>query len=123
MLLENFYKVQKIDNLESNKYNAFIHLNKDHDIFKGHFPDNPVTPGVCMVQIIKDLTSQAKGVNLSLVSSNNIKFMAVINPIKNPDLKLSLDLKDNEDGTISVKNVTYFNDTVALKMSALYKML
>lgn len=122
MLLENFYEVQKIENTDTNKYNAFIHLNKDHDIFKGHFPDNPVTPGVCMVQIIKDLTAQAKKVNLSLVSSNNIKFMAVINPVVNPDLRLSLDLKDNEDGTISVKNVTYFDDTVALKMSAIYKI-
>ena len=48
--------------------------------------------------------------------------MAVINPNENPDLRLSLDLKDNEDGTISVKNVTYFDDTVALKMSAIYKI-
>lgn len=122
MLLENFYQVQKIENTETNKYNAFIRLNKDHDIFKGHFPDNPVTPGVCMVQIIKDLASTAKKANLSLVSSNNIKFMAVINPVTSPDLKLTLDLKDNEDGTISVKNVTYFDDTVALKMSAIYKI-
>jgi len=122
MLLENFYKIEKIDNLDSNKYEAYIHLNKDHDIFKGHFPNNPITPGVCMVQIIKDLTSQAKGVGLSLISSNNIKFMAVINPLDNPNLRLSLDLKDNEDGTISVKNITYFDETVALKMSAIYKI-
>lgn len=122
MLLENFYKLQKLDNLDANKYEAYIHLNKDHDIFKGHFPDNPVTPGVCMVQIIKDLTSQAKGVKLSMVSSNNIKFMAVINPENNPELRLTLDLKENEDGTISVKNITYFDDIVALKMSAIYKI-
>lgn len=122
MLLDNFYKVQKVDTIDSNKYEAHIHLNKDHDIFKGHFPDNPVTPGVCMVQIIKDLTAQTKGVSLSLVSSNNIKFMAVINPVNNPNLRLTLDLKDNEDGTISVKNVTYFDETVALKMSAVYKI-
>ncbi|PHR44588.1 MAG: 3-hydroxyacyl-ACP dehydratase [Fluviicola sp.] len=122
MLLENFYKVEKIDNLDSNKYEAYIHLNKGHDIFKGHFPNNPITPGVCMVQIIKDLTSQVKGVNLSLISSNNIKFMAVINPVNNPGLRLSLELKDNEDGTISVKNITYFDETVALKMSAIYKI-
>jgi 3-hydroxyacyl-[acyl-carrier-protein] dehydratase len=48
--------------------------------------------------------------------------MAVINPINNPDLRLTLDLKDNEDGTISVKNITYFGETVALKMSAIYKI-
>lgn len=27
-----------------------IILNPLHPIFKGHFPDNPILPGVCMMQ-------------------------------------------------------------------------
>ncbi|MEX2483134.1 MAG: 3-hydroxyacyl-ACP dehydratase [Brumimicrobium sp.] len=123
MLLKEFYEISKIENQGENKYNAYIHLNKDHDIFKGHFPNNPITPGVCMVHIVKELSSKILNTNLRMQSSNNIKFMAVINPNNNSDLKLYLEYKENEDGTIHVKNITYFDDTVALKMSVIYQKI
>lgn len=122
MLLEDFYQLKTIENKEGNEYNAFIRLNKNHKIFKGHFPDNPVAPGVCMLQIVKEITSQIVDKKLVMESSNNIKFMALINPVETPDLRLNIIIK-NENNTINVKNICYFNDTVALKVGAKYTIL
>ena len=49
--------------------------------------------------------------------------MALINPEKNPELRLELDITTTEDDLVKVKNTTYFNDTVALKLSNAYKKL
>lgn len=118
MLLKDFYKVNVltiVDNLATAK----ITINKNHEIFKGHFPGNPVTPGVCMMQIIKELTEQIVDKNLFMESSSNVKFMAIINPEKTPDLVLELDITETESG-YKVKNSTTFDDTVALKLTNNY---
>ncbi len=121
MLLKNLYEIKSTEKTEEG-ISAKIHLDKDHEIFKGHFPGNPVMPGVCMIQIIKELTEQATGKYLFLSVSSNIKFMAIINPEKNPDLQLSIDIAD-ENGEVKVKNTTMFEDTVALKLNATFKIL
>ena len=30
----------------------WLRLNPDHPIYHAHFPGNPITPGVCIVQIV-----------------------------------------------------------------------
>ena len=122
MLLKDFYEVQVIDKVSDTKYLATITLNAKHEVFKGHFPGNPVTPGVCMMQIIKELTQEITGFSLQLKSSNNVKFMALINPEETPELKLELEIAPNED-EVKVKNTTSFGETVALKLSNTYKKI
>lgn len=120
MLLKDFYRINSFENTDGRKYTAMITLNKDHEVFSGHFPGNPVTPGVCMMQIIKELTQQAVDAPLVMKSASNIKFMALINPEINPLLKLELEIADGEDATVKVKNTSYFDDTVVLKLSCIY---
>ncbi|OBX24363.1 MULTISPECIES: 3-hydroxyacyl-ACP dehydratase [Bizionia] len=121
MLLKDFYKVNSLESTEG-KAIAYITINKDHDVFKGHFPGNPVTPGVCMMQIIKELSEEVLSKKLFMESASNVKFMAIINPYKTPDLELTLDIDETETG-FRVKNITKFNDTVALKLTTSYNVI
>ena len=123
MLLKDFYTIQKIEEVENGKYTAFIHLNKDHEVFKGHFPGNPVLPGVCTMQIIKELTETITQKAMVLSRAINVKFMALINPDVNPTLRLELNIETLESGEIKVKNSTYFDATLALKLSNTYKVI
>lgn len=119
-ILTDFYTLQSYDKAENGSFVAHITLNSDHEIFKGHFPGNPVTPGVCMMQIVKELTEEFTGSKLFLKTASNVKFMAIINPFETPDLIVQLDINETED-EIKVKNTTLFGETIALKMSVHYK--
>lgn len=121
MLIEGLYTIVEF-HYDEQEVNATIQLNKDHDIFKGHFPGNPVMPGVCMIQIIKELTEKATAKKLFLSVSSNIKFMALINPEVNAILKLSISVSE-EGELIKIKNTSSFEDTVALKLSATFKQI
>lgn len=121
MLLKDFYKIISLENTVDSKYKAVILINEEHDIFKGHFPGNPIMPGVCMMQIIKELTEQIIGSSLFMQSLSNVKFMALINPFQTPELLLELDVTTTEDDLVKVKNVSYFEETVALKLSSVYR--
>lgn len=123
MLLEDFYEVKRISLSQESSYMAHIRLNKNHEIFKGHFPEKPITPGVCMLQIIKNITSEILGKKLKLISTGDIKFLAIINPEFHADLNLSIQISKNSDASITIKNITSFDNTVALKMNATYETI
>tara|TARA_B110000908_G_C9914677_1_gene296911 strand:+ start:122 stop:493 length:372 start_codon:yes stop_codon:yes gene_type:complete len=111
--LEGLYTLNNLTVVDT-KATANITINKDHIVFKGHFPDNPVMPGVCMMQIIKEITEKIVDKTLFMQSASNIKFMAIINPFVTPELELQLDIIETEGG-FKVKNVSKFEETVALK--------
>ena len=50
MLLENFYKIIHIKEREDGKQEIEIELNPGHVLYQGHFPGQPVVPGVCTLQ-------------------------------------------------------------------------
>lgn len=121
MVLENFYTIENKEVLsKENSYNFDVSINSKHPIFEGHFPNNPIMPGVCMMQITKDIVEDITGEKLFMKKCSNVKFMAIINPEVNKDLKLKIDIVYTEEGDIKVKNSTQFDETVALKLSAVY---
>ena len=120
-MLENFYTLNQIESQGEGKYLCRITLNVAHPIFAGHFPDNPVTPGVCMLQIIKNITEEITQKKLFLSKTSQVKFMTLINPNTAGELTLQLELTELSD-TIVVKNTTSFGDTVALKLTNTYKL-
>lgn len=120
MLIPNFYSVKQTEDLGNGKYLIHILVNSKHEVFKGHFPGNPVMPGVCMMQIIKELTEGISNKSVQLTSMTNVKFMALINPETNSELRLDLEIIPIDEG-VKVKNTTYFDETTALKFSGQYK--
>ena len=120
-MLEDFYTLNEIQSLGEGKYTCYISLNPLHPIFKGHFPNNPITPGVCMLQIIKDITEGITHKELFLSKTANVKFMALINPNTSSELTLQLELTEQPDAIV-VKNITSFGNTVALKLTNTYKL-
>ncbi len=118
MLIEGLYTIDEL-NSTNTEISAKITLNAKHEIFKGHFPGNPIMPGVCMMQIIKELTEKVLNNELILQTSTNIKFMAKINPEINPDLTINISHRE-EEGILKIKNSCYFDNTLALKLNANY---
>ncbi len=121
MLIEGLYSIINFEQAAQN-VTVLIKLHKEHAVFKGHFPGNPVMPGVCMIQMVKELTERATGKELFLSVASNIKFMAIINPEKNDTIRLTLAISEDEE-LIKVKNTVSFEDTMALKLSASFKIL
>lgn len=122
MLEHTFYTLQSFQ-YEQNAISAQILLHKEHPIFEGHFPNNPVTPGVCMLQIIKELTQKATGNQLFLQQCSQVKFMALINPETHAVLHIDIAVSALDDFSYKIKSSTRFDTTVALKMQGILKQI
>jgi len=119
MLIEGLYNILALEN-RVNGAKATVKLNKDHKIFEGHFPGNPIMPGVCMIQIIKEITEEIVAKDLFLANCSNIKFMAIINPNINPVLVLDIEIEEVGE-LVKIKNTIAIEETIALKMSATFR--
>ena len=120
-LLQDFYSLDNFTAQDQN-VSASISINKAHPVFQGHFPNHPVTPGVCMMQIIKELVEKWAKCKLVLKTARNVKFMAIINPENNPNIQVQFDVEE-ENGLLSIKSTTSFEDTVALKFSGVFQKI
>ena len=122
MLIKDFYTLNTLKQLTDTSYLATITLNKNHEIFKAHFPGNPVTPGVCMMRVVKEILEKITGKKLVLTKSGDIKFTALINPFENENLDINFNISEIADG-LKVKTEVSFNTTLALKMTGNYNFL
>lgn len=55
-------------------------LNPESVIYQAHFPGDPITPGVCIVQMGKEILEDATGMKMEIVSVKNVKFLSIISP-------------------------------------------
>lgn len=122
MLLKDFYKINSIERTDTQKHRISISINKNHQIFKGHFPGTPVIPGVCMLQIIKEIIEVIIKEKLILQKLVNVKFLTLMNPEVNSNLVLDFEISNTEDSLIKVKSNTIIDEKIALKMSSVYKI-
>ena len=83
---------------EGNSITATLELNSSHPVFEGHFPGLPVVPGVCQMQMVKEMLETVSGSETRLVKAGNMKFLAVINPVETPVVQLKLQFEITEAG-------------------------
>jgi len=118
VLLKNFYQF-KIEKHEDEKINAFIEFNKEHDIFKGHFPEKPIVPGVTQILIVKEILKKCLNLDLQLVSSKSIKHMSMISPDDITKLNVEILYKKVENN-YKVNAILYKGEKKFLKLIGIY---
>lgn len=97
-----------------------IAIKRDHPVFDGHFPGNPVLPGVCTLQIEGELLSKYLDKRLMLIKSENIKFISPVIPTENTLLNYEINLSFKEENILSVKCTVTSNEVEVLKMKGSY---
>jgi 3-hydroxyacyl-[acyl-carrier-protein] dehydratase len=109
MVLESLFLVKDFK-VEGSEIRASLELDESHPIFNGHFPGQPVVPGVCMMQAVKELTERHVGRKLFVTEADNMKFLSVLDPRQNKFLKATIIVSDKHP-TATV-NATLFADTI-----------
>lgn len=121
MLIESLYTLDIFIN-DPGKVTATITVNASHRIFEGHFPGQPVLPGVCQLQIVKELLEKATGKKLFLKEAANCKFLQMIDPVQTNLLTIAIDHSTNSEN-ITCHAVFKSGERVFFKMSGLLNIV
>jgi 3-hydroxyacyl-[acyl-carrier-protein] dehydratase len=102
MILQNDFYAIESSSIQQGVHTYTIHLNPLHHIFDGHFPGNPVTPGVVQMEIVKELLSTSLEKPMSLDTMGTCKFLAILNPNETPDVTVTLNVSNDDEGNTKV---------------------
>lgn len=116
MLLRDFYTINDIKQNDEIS-TVQVQLNPNHKVYEGHFPVEPVTPGVCTLQIIKECAGQILNGGYHYTQISSCKFLSVINPKLNNVLELQLKLSVTDEG-IAVLADVFQKEQQVLKLKA-----
>ncbi len=100
---------------QENNVHSTLQLNKDNEIFAGHFPGHPVLPGACMLQMLKDVLEQALGLRLRLKKADNIKFLSLVVPADNQVLQIDLSYSFADEKSVYVTASLTVQEQVCFK--------
>lgn len=120
-MLDDFYSVTQILPREGG-FTASVELNAAHPIYAAHFPGNPVTPGVCILQICKELLESVCNAKLRMAGAKNIKFLRAINPLQYARVEFSINFHIDGRAVIATSTVGC-GEEVFVKISAGYDMI
>ena len=95
MLKDTLFKVTSLDH-QKNVITATLEIDKNNEVFAGHFPGQPVLPGACMLQIIKEVFESTLTISVRIKKADYIKFPALIDPRNNNILQLTLSYKSDD---------------------------
>ena len=97
---------------------AIVHLHKDHSVFEGHFPGQPVLPGVLIMRIVRDIARQHTGLQLYLRSAVSIKFLTPVDPTVHNVFEVELKAMSHDDVPYRYDVKGFAGETVFFKIKA-----
>lgn len=117
-LINDFYHIVATDDSEG-KYVCKVKMNATHNIYSVHFPGNPVTPGVCLVQMVAEMLEQKYSRRFVLSTAVNIKFKRLVSPNDEPSFVFSKIVTEDD----LLKTIVSIEDEQGqfVKMSLQYK--
>ena len=113
ILKDNFYTINELEFVE-NKIQASIKIDSNHSIFEGHFPNNPITPGVVEMEIVKEIVSEGIKKTLKMSKMSNCKFLAILNPLNSSEVNVKIDVLEQENNRIRISAQILDQQTVYL---------
>ena len=117
-LLNNLYMISKRETTSlSAQYGIF--LEEKSFIYKAHFPNDPITPGVCIIQIAKELLEDYAQKHYTIKAIKNVKFLNVISPVFTPYVTYVLDkiVIDEANKTCSLQVQVLAEEVLLAKLS------
>ncbi|AHM59730.1 beta-hydroxyacyl-(acyl-carrier-protein) dehydratase, FabA/FabZ [Flammeovirgaceae bacterium 311] len=118
MLKDKLYTLNTLEKTEEGAYKALVLLDSSSPIFNGHFPGQPVLPGVCLLEMVKEILGQIRKKPCRLMSAAHMKFLKVVDPRAEPALLFEISLVESE-AELKIVASSYLGDgSVNFKLKA-----
>jgi 3-hydroxyacyl-[acyl-carrier-protein] dehydratase len=109
LLKDKFFTVLHEERLSANEAIFLCELKPDCDVYRGHFPGKPVSPGVCNIEMIRECTEMLVGEDLQIDTIKQCRLTAVASPSVCPKVDVSVSVARLE-GTQNYNVVAMIRD-------------
>ncbi len=122
MLIKDFYKIVSLIS-EDSEITATIKLNPNHEVYKGHFPKQPVVPGVIQLQIVKELLEKHLKKKLFMNKITQVKYLIPIIPDNSPHLVFTITSNEIDEITLKSNISIGLDETIFTKARISFRIM
>jgi len=120
MLIENLFNIINKQKIAEGEFLINFNCNANHKIFEGHFPTEPILPGVCMVQFVRESIEMLYNKKIKLISSKTVKFIHIIDPRIEQNLVLELKINYTDNNVYETRAIIKNDTTTFFQMRGNY---
>lgn len=91
--LNDLYCICRLERSDA-EYAAEVALDPRHEVYAGHFPGHPVTPGVCLLAIVRACVGRALGRPAAFAAIKSCKFIAPVIPAEGERLRVAFSIAE-----------------------------
>jgi len=84
LLKDKYYKVIKENRLDANTGVYLLSLFPQADVYRGYLPNNPICPGVCNIETIRECIEMFTGKDIAISTINRCRIPSVASPLHCP---------------------------------------
>jgi 3-hydroxyacyl-[acyl-carrier-protein] dehydratase len=99
---------------------AKVTIDANHSLYKGHFPDQPVTPGVVLIEILRQIISGCLNSNMMLTGAKEIKYLTPVLPTETTIIEYQINYSKSE-GAYSVNCVISQGEKIFTKIKGEFR--
>lgn len=123
MLQNDFFTIQSTKEIGEQQYMTTVKLDDRHKIYEGHFPDQPVTPGVCTLQIVKECAQNITGKSMLITNIASCKYTGMILPRNQRPIDIIISLTPSENQTCSCRAEVRTDKEIFMKLKCTFSIL
>ncbi|MBR4043772.1 MAG: hypothetical protein IKJ10_03895 [Bacteroidaceae bacterium] len=97
MLIKDYYTINAVEPQPDGTTRFAITLKADSTVYEGHFPGQPVSPGVCNIQMIKECAEQVARKPLLMNNVQQCRLTTLVTPLQHPQVEVTLALEAKAD--------------------------
>ena len=101
MLIPDFYEVISRKDREDGSAVFEVRLNPQCSVYEGHFPGEPISPGVCNIEMIRECAELVAGRPLRIEEVSLCRFLKLVTPAAVPQAQIIIRLSDVLEATMS----------------------
>lgn len=90
-----WYSLLSLKKNTDNTLSAHVTVRDGSPWFSGHFPDNPILPGIAQLNMIAEVIAQSRQENLCIKALRRVKFKKIVRPGERLELHISTKEKKN----------------------------
>lgn len=105
-----------------NSLEADVVFHGSHPLYRGHFPQAPVTPGVCQMLLLAALLTEVLQRPVELEQARDVKFLSMHNPEVDKVLKVGIKFSKQEEDVLAVNAEILVEQRKVLKFNGSYRI-
>jgi 3-hydroxyacyl-[acyl-carrier-protein] dehydratase len=119
MLKDSFFSILN-HTTDNHKAEFVIELNPEHTIYQAHFPNKPITPGACIIQMAKELFSFLNQTNCMIWKIKTVKFIHPIIPTTHQVINIQMEWDETENDNPCRLKVNVYRENIVFSKINLF---